>query len=185
MADPIILKTSRLVLRPPMPDDAPEIAERIGVKAVVWNLGRAPYPYALSDAEAWVEKVPQGWVEDTAYVFVLTRRDEGVIGCVGLDYKPGDVWEIGYWLGEPWWGLGYVTEAAGAVMHWAETEMGFTRFAAGHFVDNPASGKVLTKLGFEPVGEKEMYGRARDAMTPATRYTKGTEPELALSLAAH
>ena len=185
MADPVILKTERLVLRPPLPGDADRITTHIGVKAVAWNLGRAPYPYARSDADEWLDKIPEGWVKDNAYVFAITLPDDRIVGCVGLDHKPGDVWEIGYWLGEPWWGLGYVTEASAAVMHWAETEKGFTRFVSGHFIDNPASGRVLLKLGFEPVGKTELFGRARGVKSPALRYTKGTEPDLALRLAAH
>lgn len=185
MANPVILRTQRLILRPPLPDDVDEIAERIGLKDVAWNLGSAPYPYSTSDAEDWVMKNPQGWADDTAYVFVATHPSEGVIGCVGLDLKPMDVWEIGYWVGKPWWGRGYVTEAAAAVMNWAETTMGLTQFASGHFVDNPASGSVLLKLGFEPVGKTELFGRARGHKSPALRYAKGADPELALKLAAH
>ncbi|NQY96278.1 MAG: GNAT family N-acetyltransferase [Henriciella sp.] len=185
MANPIILRTERLVLRPPLPQDAPYIAARIGVRDVAWNLGRAPYPYQLSDAEEWLERVPKGWVEDTAYVLVITEPEAGVIGCVGLDLKPMDVWEIGYWLGQDWWGHGYITEAARAVMDWAETDMGLQQFVSGHFTDNAASGRVLTKLGFEPCGEVELFGRARGRKSPAVRYTKGTDPVLALRIAAH
>ncbi len=185
MANPIILRTQRLVLRPPLPHDAPQIAERIGVKAVAWNLGRAPFPYQLSDAQDWLERVPKGWVEDTAYVLLITHAEHGVIGCVGLDLKPMDVWEIGYWLGQDWWGQGYVTEAAQAVMDWAETEMEIQQFASGHFTDNPASGRVLKKLGFDPCGEVELFGQARGRKSPALRYAKGTDPHLALRIAAH
>ena len=185
MANPIILRTERLVLRPPLPHDAEQIAARIGVKDVAWNLGSAPYPYQLSDAEDWVDRVPKGWVEDTAYVLVITHQDAGVIGCVGLDLKPMDVWEIGYWLAQDWWGQGFVTEAARAVMNWAEEDMDIQHFASGHFVDNPASGRVLLKLGFEPCGEVELFGRARGEKALAVRYTKGTDPDLALRIAAH
>ena len=185
MANPVILRTQRLIMRPPLPEDALQIAERIGLKDVAWNLGRAPYPYQLSDAEDWLEKIPQGWAENSAYVLVITRPNDGVIGCVGLDAKPMDIWEIGYWLGKPWWGRGYVTEAATALMDWAEKDIGLSKFASGHFVDNPASGRVLIKLGFEPVGETEQFGRARGVKSVAVRYTKGTPPELALNIAAH
>lgn len=185
MAEPVTLKTERLVLRLPEAADATQITQRIGERDVVWNLGRAPYPYQLSDAEEWIEKVPQSWKADSAYVFMLTTKTDGVIGCVGLDQKPENIWEIDYWLGKAWWGQGFVTEAASAVMHWAETERGLTAFASGHFTDNPASGRVLTKLGFEPVGETELFGRARGKTCPAIRYTHGADPDLALRLAAH
>ncbi len=185
MANPLILRTQRLLLRPPLPQDARQIAERIGDRDVAWNLGRAPYPYQISDAEAWLERVPKGWAEDTAYVLLLTRPEEGVMGCIGLDLKPMDVWEIGYWLAKPWWGQGYITEAAQAVMAWAENTMSIHRFASGHFTDNPASGRVLEKLGFKAVGEVDLFGRARGKKSPAIRYAKGADPDLALRLAAH
>lgn len=185
MADPIILKTKRLLLRPPFMEDAPQIAERIGVRDVAWNLGRAPFPYKVSDAEDWLERIPKGWHDDTAYILLITRPEEGVIGCVGLDLKPMDVWELGYWVGRDWWGEGYVTEAAAAILDWAENSIGIGRFAAGHFTDNPSSGRVLEKLGFTAVGETELFGLARGQKSPCTRYTKGAEPGLALKLAAH
>lgn len=185
MANPLILRTERLLLRPPLPHDAPQISEHIGVRDIAWNLGKAPYPYQLSDAEEWLERVPKGWVEDTAYVLMITTPEDGVMGCIGLDLKPMDVWEIGYWLGKPWWGQGYITEAATAVMDWAENTMSIDKFASGHFVDNPASGRVLEKLGFTPVGEVELFGRARGKKSPAIRYSRGTDPNLALKLAAH
>lgn len=185
VANPVILKTERLLLRPPLPDDAESIARYIGERDIAWNLGRAPYPYRLSDAEEWLTRIPKGWAEDTAYVFLITGQDNSVMGCVGLDLKPLDVWEIGYWVAKPWWGQGLVTEAATAIMAWAENTMQIDKFASGHFVDNPASGRVLEKLGFTAVGEVELFGRARGRKSPAIRYTKGADPDLALRLAAH
>lgn len=185
MADPVILKTQRLVLRPPLPFDAPQIVERLGVKEVAWNLGRVPHPYSVTDAEDWLADIPMRWAEDTSYSFAITRETEGMMGCVSLRLLPMDVWEIGYWLGEPWWGLGYMTEAATALLNWAETDLNISRFASGHFTDNPASGRILTRLGFTLVGETELFGLARGKKAPCLRYTKGTDPELALKLVAH
>ena len=70
MANPIMLRTQRLLLRPPLPDDVEQITERIGLKDVAWNLGRAPYPYQRTDAEEWLQRIPQGWAENTGYFFV-------------------------------------------------------------------------------------------------------------------
>ena len=185
MTNTAILMTDRLVLRAPQPRDAAQIAERIGLKDVAWNLGRAPYPYAKSDAEAFIQHASDGWVNGSACIFMLEHPTDGVIGCTGLDCHDGKYWEIGYWVGKPWWGQGFVTEAATAVMNWAETDMGFTAFVSGHFTDNPASGHVLTKLGFRPVGVVEHMGAARGALTPAMRYTKGAPDEVALKTATH
>lgn len=185
MANPIILKTRRMLLRPPFLEDAAQIAARVGLKEVAWNLGRVPHPYDVSDAEDWLQHVPTKWEEDTSYVLAMTLPDDGVIGCISLRLVPMDVWEIGYWLGKPWWGRGYASEAAAALMTWAEGELALSRFASGHFADNPASGRILTKLGFVPAGETELFGRARGRKDPCVRYAKGIEPDLALKLAAH
>ena len=185
MADPVIIRTERLVLRPPLPQDASHIVERLGSKGVAWNLGRVPHPYQMADAEAWLEKIPQSWSEDSSYSFAITHPIDGMIGCVSLRLLPFEVWEVGYWLGEAWWGLGYTTEAAAALLHWAENERKIERCSSGHFTDNPASGAILRKLGFQPVGEASLFGLARGTDSPCIRYTKGTDPELALKLVAH
>lgn len=174
-----------MLLRPPFMDDAAQIAERIGIRDVAWNLGRVPFPYQVRDAEAWLQHVPSKWDEDTAYVFAMTLPEDGLIGCISLRLVPMDVWEIGYWLGKPWWGHGYTSEAAAALMDWAQMELELSRFASGHFSDNPASGRILTKLGFSLAGETELFGVARGRKEPCMRYAKGIEPDLALKLAAH
>lgn len=174
-----------MLLRPPFLDDAAQIAERIGTRDVAWNLGRAPFPYQITDAEDWLQHVPTKWDEDTAYIFAMTLPENGLIGCISLRLVPMDVWEIGYWLGKPWWGQGYTSEAASALMDWAQSELELSRFASGHFSDNPASGRILTKLGFVPAGETELFGLARGRKDPCMRYAKGIEPDLAIKLAAH
>ncbi len=182
---PVILHTQRLTLRAPQPRDAAQIAERIGIKDVAWNLGRAPYPYELSDAEAFIEKAGTNWAEGKACVFMLEHPTDGVIGCTGLDKHGENLWEIGYWAGKPWWGQGFVSEAAQAVMEWAETEKEISGFVSGHFTDNPASGRVLEKLGFIAVGVVDHVGAARGGPSPAMRYARGAPPEMALQTASH
>lgn len=182
MTDFPILQTPRLQLRAPQMEDAPRITKYIGEKDVAWNLGRAPYPYKLSDAEAWLDKIRH---DESSFIFAAILPVEGLIGVVGLDAHPGPVWELGYWLGKPWWGHGYITEAAAAILDWAEQTHAIRAFVAGHYVDNPASGRVLTKLGFSPVGTRDMTGTARGFASPARRYTRGAPAELALGSDHH
>lgn len=185
MTSCITLKTERLILRSPEAGDAKHIVERIGLRDVAWNLGRAPYPYALLDAQNWLQTVSKNWADDAAYVFAITHGQDGMIGCVGLDRHEDNIWEIGYWLGKPWWNKGFVSEASHAVLSWAETDRQITQFMSGHFVDNPASGKVLEKLGFRPVGVIDFYGKARGGMHPAKRYVRGAPAEVALRAVPH
>jgi RimJ/RimL family protein N-acetyltransferase len=117
----------------------------------------------------------------------VTDRCDGLVGACGVS-RIGDpseaTWELGYWFGVPYWGLGYASEAAQAVMAWARDQLGALVFGAGHFVDNPASGAVLRKLGFVPTGPAELFGLARQCVSPCDRYVwpEGAAP---VSLANH
>jgi RimJ/RimL family protein N-acetyltransferase len=75
------------------------------------------------------------------------------VGTAGLGRRPDGAVELGYWIARPYWGLGYATEAARAVLDIARHSLRLNRLVAGHFVDNPASGRVLEKIGFRPTGE--------------------------------
>lgn len=185
MADPVILETERLILRPPLPDDAAQIVELLSVKDVAWNLGTVPYPYSLDDANSWLAELPKRWAEDKGYIFAITQDGDRVMGMVSLMLRTAPVWELGYWLGKRFWHEGYMTEAAGGLMNWARADMGLTHFASGHFVDNHGSGRVLTKLGFRPVGEYDLFGLARGAKQRSLRYVLGTDPDLALRIVPH
>ncbi len=178
------ISLARLTLRPPASSDAMRITQLIGHKDVVWNLGRAPYPYQLKDAEEWVAKAKQSAQDGEEYSFLITHADEGVIGCVSVT-RHGDVWELGYWVGKPYWGQGFVTEAAIGILKWAQDNLSATGFVAGHYVDNPASGKVLEKLGFNPVGTAHLFARARGCDVLSMRYVRGAPDAAAMVLDHH
>ncbi|MBX7526319.1 GNAT family N-acetyltransferase [Qipengyuania vesicularis] len=142
--------TKRLLLRPAWPEDAEALFGGIADQGVVRNLARAPWPYLPEHAREFVKRE-----QDPMYpVFLITMpgtQGSQIIGCIGID--PGeDGTEIGYWIARPFWGQGIATEAARGVLEVARL-LGHTRLAAGHFADNPASGKVLRKLGFKPTGK--------------------------------
>lgn len=141
------IKTRRLVLRALGPRDAPEMARYAGDWDVARMTARIPYPYSEALAEQWMDNLEPG--EDVRAVTL-----GGVlIGAVGYMPQPDGAAEIGYWIGKPWWGNGYATEAARALVRYCFTKGGYTRLTCAHFVDNPASGRVIRKLGFTPVEE--------------------------------
>lgn len=143
-------RSQRLFLRPAFPEDCDAILAGIGEESIVRNLATAPWPYALADAREFVAR-PQ---DLRLPHFIVTLPGAGVIGSAGLGENVTDLGaepELGYWIARAHWGQGYATEAAGAVLQIART-LGHRRVVAGHFVDNPASGKVLQKLGFVPTG---------------------------------
>lgn len=146
--------TERLLLRPGWIEDAPALTDAIAHESVVRNLARAPWPYAMSDAE--------GFLASDQDIFaprfqLIDRVDEPglMIGGIGLDRMADGEIELGYWLTPDYWGRGLMTEAGRAVLDAATASLGYRRFTAGHFVDNPASGRVLRRLGFRPTGAVE------------------------------
>lgn len=173
-------KSERFLMRPPESKDARQIACCVNHVGVARNLARLPHPYSVADAEDWIAYADKARAQGTEYAFVITHEEAGVIGSVGFNRATGDAWEIGYWVDPAVHGKGVATEAAGALLEWGAREFGVTRFIAGHFQDNPASGRVLEKLGFERVGEKQLYSAARGGRHPAWRYALGATPDVAM-----
>ena len=118
------------------------------------NLSRVPYPYTEDDACAFIVKMADGWRAGTDCPLAVLRKPDVFIGLCGI--HPGQDWEFGYWLGKPFWGTGYATEAGRRAVAWAFDELKTETLNAGWFHDNPASGRVLEKLGFRAVGEAEL-----------------------------
>lgn len=167
------IATPRLVLRPFEPGDARRIAYLAGDYEVARMCGRVPHPYALHAALDWIDLTRRQRTDGCEYPFAVTAELDGLIGACGvtrLADEPDSPWELGYWFGLPYWGAGYATEAAGALMDWARDALGVRLFAAGHFADNPASGRVLRKLGFVAAGPDQMFGLARQRVSPVERY---------------
>jgi len=152
-----ILETERLILRPPRPCDIASVVVWLGDFNVSRNLAKVPHPYDEEDAEAFIA----GPMEGRHYRFAILRKaDNRFIGAAGL-HEDGDGFEFGYWLGRPFWGQGYATEAAHRLVAYAFEELGEGAIHAGWFYDNPASGHVLAKLGARHNGSKMRESRAR------------------------
>lgn len=138
-------RTERLCLRPIWEEDAQALTRAIADEAIVRNLGRAPWPYTIESARQFIALEHDRRTPN----FMVIRRTNGtpeLIGSCGLT-EIDDKIEIGYWIARPYWGLGYASEAAHAVMEIA-LSLGYDCLHAGYFSDNPASGNVLRKLGF-------------------------------------
>ena len=143
-------RTERLLLRPGWAEDAPALAQAIADETIVRNLSSAPWPFALRDAEAFLA-APRDPILPSLLIFERTDGEPLLAGSCGLGRRPSGAVELGYWIARSHWGRGIATEAGGALVAIART-LGIGRLEASHFLDNPASGRVLEKLGFQPSG---------------------------------
>ena len=161
-----MIRTKRLVLRELQPADAQRIAALGGDWDVASMTGRIPYPYSADAAQHWLAGVAAGEV-----VFAIDHLGEliGICGYAPLDDGSA---EMGYWLGKPYWGKGYATEAARALINYGFGKGGVTRFTCSHFTDNPLSARVVAKLGFRAVGLGKGWCEARQQDLPALSYSR-------------
>jgi RimJ/RimL family protein N-acetyltransferase len=143
-------RTPRLLLRPGFPEDAPALAQAIGDESIVRNLSTPPWPYRVRDAEAFLA-APRDPILPSLLIFERTQGAPNLIGSCGLGRRPSGAVEMGYWIARSYWSRGFATEACAALVDIART-LGLEQLEGSHFLDNPASARVLEKLGFEPLG---------------------------------
>jgi len=149
-----VLVTERLVLRPPHEDDIPEMADLANNRRVAEMLSRMPHPYSEADAAAFVRGSRSRDRSGCHYAAALA--DSGAfIGCAGLDVREYGL-ELGYWIGEPYWGRGYATEVAHALVDLAFRATDIDKLNVACRVINEASRGVIHKCGFQYVGQGMM-----------------------------
>ncbi len=144
------LETARLTLRPYTDSDIAELVPLIGTREVAATTLRIPHPYNEQDARQFLATIDVGGEVRMA---VTLRADRRLIGGVGLRIDElHQHAELGYWLGVPYWGMGYATEAAREMLRYGFEGLRLHRIFASHFKHNPASGRILTKLGMRYEG---------------------------------
>jgi len=171
-------RTDRLLLRPGWGEDAAALARAIADEAIVRNLATAPWPYSVAEAEAFLAS-PRDPILPSFLITERTAAAPRLIGACGLGRRPSGAVELGYWIARPHWNQGFATEAGLALIAIART-LGLARLEASHFIDNPASGRVLDKLGFVPTGlsaERYSCARAGEAMTRLFRLSLAENEE--------
>ncbi len=161
-----VLETKRLALRAPQLEDAKTVAMLANDRRIAENTARIPHPYREADATSFIAGVnkPSGEA-----LFLITLRDGSVIGACGLMLQE-ETPELGYWLGVPYWGKGYATEALHALIDYAFTDLGHVALQAGARVTNPASRRVLEKCGFQWTGVGLYRIRAINSSAPIDRF---------------
>ncbi len=161
-----VLETKRLSLRAPCLEDAKTVAMLANDRRIAENTARIPHPYKMADAESFITAANNNIGE---VIFLITLRDGTIIGACGITML-ADQPELGYWLGAPYWGKGYATEALHALIDYAFTDLGHEALQAGARVTNPASRRVLEKCGFQWTGVGLYRIRAINSSAPIDRF---------------
>lgn len=160
----MIIVTPRLTLRPLTPADAPALSALAGDPGVARMLVDIPQPFDEAEARRWLRPL---WGE----LRLGVEQGGRLIGGVTYFCRTAGVGSLGYWLGGEHWGQGYATEAAAALLRHGFGAERMQRFGSGHFIDNPASGRVLQKLGFKFWGNAKVWCHARGEFVDSAHYT--------------
>ncbi|OCA71446.1 GNAT family N-acetyltransferase [Chryseobacterium arthrosphaerae] len=144
-----IIETERLILSQLEEKDIPFITEYLQHRIYSDLTSNIPYPYTENDAIFWLKMSKEAFENKSGYTFGIRNKEEELIGAIGLHDRDDDKAELGYWIGIPYWNKGYVTEAARAIVDFGFKELGLNKIYATHFFHNPASGKIMEKIGME------------------------------------
>lgn len=171
------LVTPRLRLRPFAAEDASAVQRLAGAFEVADTTLNIPHPYLDGMAEEWIGTHAGAWAKRETATYAVTTDADGLVGAIGLRLEPAHRRaELGYWIGVPFWGRGYATEAARAIIRFGFESLALDRIYAVHLARNPASGRVMARAGMTPEGVSRRHmiknGRAEDLV----RYAILREP---------
>lgn len=143
------VETARLILRPFTLADAPAVQRLASNREIAATTISIPHPYPEGQAERWISTHQERFEQGEGIIFAIVRRaDEVLVGAVGLHPTPAHLHaEMGYWIGREYWSQGYTSEAAAAVLGYGFATLGLHRIFAEHMTHNPASGRIMQKIG--------------------------------------
>lgn len=144
-----VIETERLILSRLEEKDIPFIVEFLQHRIYSDLTSNIPYPYTENDAKFWLKMSKEAFDSKTGFTFGIRNKEEQLIGAIGLHDREDDKAELGYWIAIPYWNKGYVTEAARAVINFGFKDLEINKIYATHFLHNPASGKIMEKIGME------------------------------------
>jgi len=161
----MVLITDRLTLRPFVPADAPALHALVNNRKVARMLLRVPHPYPQGLAETWIDGHEKARRTGAGHIFAIDLGGV-LIGTVSLERRD-EIYTLGYWIGEPWWGQGLASEAVKRVVDFAFETLGEARISASCFADNKASARILEKCGFVTTRTGSLECAARGHAVPA------------------
>ena len=154
-----MLNTTRLILRPFTLGDAPTVQQLAGDREIALNTLPIPHPYEDGVAEEWINTHEEQFAAGKIANFeIVLRSSSELIGSIGLTIdQEHEKAELGYWIGKPYWGHGYCTEAGKAVIEYGFNGLKLNRIDAQYLSRNPASGRVMEKTGMKYEGYLRQY----------------------------
>jgi ribosomal-protein-alanine N-acetyltransferase len=166
------LETARLILRPFELSDSRDVQRLAGDRAIADTTLMIPHPYEDGMAEQWISTHRPGFESGEFANFAMVLRESGdLVGAIGLSFaRRYDRAEVGYWVGKPYWGRGYCTEAGRAILDYGFSELNLNRIYATHFARNPASGRVMQKLGMSCEGTLRQHVKRWDRYEDLVTY---------------
>jgi ribosomal-protein-alanine N-acetyltransferase len=178
MTAPQELRTARLLLRPFEQGDISTIARLAGAREISSTTANIPHPYTEQDARDFLVRASEEFRSGLSMTFAICASPAGdvsparaLVGAVGLIIALAHLRaELGYWIGVPFWGNGFATEAAGAVVAFGFKTLGMQRIHAFHFAENVASGRVLTKIGMRHEGRSREHIKKWDRVIDLENY---------------
>jgi len=167
------LETERLVLRPYTPADAGRVQQMCNDWDIASTTLALPYPYPDGAAEQWISTHAESFQQGKEVTLAITLKPGGmVVGSMALSVnKNHNRGELGYMIAKEHWNHGYCTEAAQAMVQYGFTAIGLNRIQAVHFPRNPASGKVMQKLGMVREGLLRQYARGQERFEDVVIYS--------------
>ncbi len=168
MSTPQAITTARLVLRPVQKEDGAALYPLINNWDVARWLSRVPWPYRPQDMEEFIETValPRSEGPKPSLAILLAGQPIGVVECTGqvaIEEPQNEGSDLGYWIGEPYWGQGYATEVVAALVDRVFADPAAAVIRSAFFEGNAASWRVQEKLGFEIVNEVMAFCRPRNS----------------------
>lgn len=160
-----VIESERLILRPFSLSDAERVSELAGDKQISEMTANIPYPYTVSDAENWIRTHAELFVSGKGIVYAIVLKGTSeLIGAISFPKLENGLGILGYWLGVPYWGSGYATEASKTLISFSKNHYGLTRLKVMHLVGNERSKSVIKKLGVKYVGDQinRMQGKDRE-----------------------
>jgi [ribosomal protein S5]-alanine N-acetyltransferase len=164
-----ILQTPRLLLRKLSENDIDPMLQELNNFAITRNTARVPFPYHRDDAVEFLQFAKALDENSCAAAIALRSEPDKLLGVISYEWNETEEdAELGYWLSEKIWGQGFGTEAAKAMVKHAFTISGHPKLVACYHDENPASGRILSKLGFERTGACSHYSKAQKRDVPVT-----------------